>query len=178
MSLAPSHQPSLNPTQSPTIGASAPVRLRLYWQRNYLWQETTRETFWCLQCRSGACTTNSIIEVDHCSSSRRQKFQYYKNDQSFRPMNRPDLCFEENGWDFETNPIKLKPCDGSSRQRWTGFNESLGLGRSEAIPFEFKSGRNSGYCMTQAHHPKAHERVFPQQCRRARNHKTSKWVVY
>ena len=178
LSLAPSHQPSVSPTQSPTIGASAPVRLRLYWQRDYRWQETTRETFWCLQCRSGTCTTNSIIEVDHCSSSRRQKFQYYKNDKSFRPMNRPDLCFEENGWDFETNPIKLKRCNGSSRQRWTGFNESLGLGRNQAIPFEFKSGRNSGYCMTQAHHPKAHERVFPQQCRRARNHKTSKWVVY
>ena len=172
MSLAPSHQPSLHPTQSPTMGASAPVRLRLYWQSNYRWQETSKETFWCLQCRHSECKTNSIIEVDHCSSSKRQKFQYYEYDKTFRPMTDPDLCFEENGWDFETNPIQLKRCNGSSRQRWTGFKETKG------IPFEFISGRNSGYCMTQAHHPKPHERVFPQQCGRARRHTTSKWVVY
>ena len=153
--------------------ASAPVRLRLYWQRSYYWQESSRETFWCLQCRSGSCKTNSSIEIDKCSrSSKRQKFQYYKLDNTFRPMINPSLCFEENGWDRESNPIKLKRCNGSSEQRWKGFKEKKGS------PFEFKSGRNSGYCMTQGHHPKAHEKVFPQQCRRARDHKTSKWVVY
>ena len=169
VSPAPSVQPSVSPTASPTIGASAPVRLRLYWQRDYRWQETSRETWWCMQCRSGACTSGSTIEVDHCSSSKRQKFQYY-NDKTFRPMNNPDLCFEGNGWDRETDPIKLKKCNGSSRQKWNGFNEKK--------RFEIKSGRNSGYLLTQAHHPKAHERVFPQQSRRARNHKTSYWIVY
>ncbi len=173
VSFAPSDLPSFSPTQSPTMEASPPVRLRLHWTRSSRWQETSRETYWCLQCRSGSCRKNSTIEVDRCSrSSKRQRFQYYKGDRSFRPMTDPSLCFEENGWDSQSRPIKLKRCNGSSRQKWRGFKEKKGS------PFEFKSGRNSKYCMTQSHHPRAHEKVFPQQCRRARNHKTSKWVVY
>ncbi len=171
VSAAPSNPPSLEPTQSPTVGASAPVRLRLYWQADYHWQDTRREMFWCMQCRSGACENGSTIEVDNCGSSSRQKFQYYTGDQSYRPMDNPNLCFTENGWDAEANPIKLKPCNGSSKQRWVGFD-------ANKRPFEIFAGRNQRYLLTQAHHPKAHERVFPQQSRRARSHKTSKWIVY
>ena len=171
LSNVPSQQPSFEPTASPTIPASDPVRLRLYWQRNYMWQESRSEKFWCMQCRSRSCKKNAVMEIDYCSSrSSAQKFKYYK-DRTIRPMTDPSLCFEENGWDFETNPIKLRPCNGSSKQRFTGF-------RDDRRPFEFKSGRNRNYCVTQAHHPKAHERIFPQICRRARNHYTNKWVVY
>jgi hypothetical protein len=87
-------------------------------------------------------------------------------------MTNTGLCFEENGWDSESNPIKLKPCNGSSKQRWVGFNAK------KKTPFEIFAGRNQRYLLTQAHHPKAHERVFPQQAGRARSHTTSKWVSY
>jgi len=152
-------------------GASASVRLRLYWQSNYYWQETRAEKWWCIQCRDGACKSGSTIEIDRCGSSDRQKFRYYKGDQTYRPMTNPGLCFEENGWDSDSNPIKLKPCNGSSKQRWVGFNASK-------KPFEIFAGRNPNYLLTQAHHPTVHERVFPQQAGRARNHQTSKWVVF
>ncbi len=93
---------------------------------------------------------------------------------TYRPMSRPDLCFTERGFNKETNPIRLEKCNGDKRQQWDnrpGFN-------TNGTPFEIRAGRSSSYCLTQAHHPKAHEKVFPQICSRARNHDTSKWVVY
>jgi hypothetical protein len=172
VSLAPTFRPTQNPTPRPTEPRSEPVRLRLYWHKSYYWQETRRETWWCMQCRRG-CNESNSIEIDHCGRTSDQKFQYY-GDGTYRPMSRPDLCFTERGFNKESNPIRLEKCNGDVRQQWdnrSGFN-------TNGTPFEIRAGRSSSYCLTQAHHPKAHEKVFPQICSRARNHDTSKWVVY
>jgi len=76
VSTAPTFRPTPNPTPRPTEPRSEPVRLRLYWHKSYYWQETRRETWWCMQCRRGCYESNSI-EIDHCGSTNDQKFQYY-----------------------------------------------------------------------------------------------------
>ena len=57
-----------------------------------------------------------------------------------------------------------------------GFN----LDRSK--PWEImpaaKSDPNKGSCVTQMHHPKAHEKVFIRRCQKPRTNDTSKWVLY
>ena len=76
----------------------------------------------------------------------------------------------EKGLNTENLPLKLTSCNGSSRQKWDGFNWSK--------EFEIHPADNSNFCVTQMHHPKAHEKVFPQKCGKPRDHDTSNWIVY
>ena len=79
----PTPMPTSNPTSRPTINRSDPVRLRLYWEKGYRWQESSRETFWCMEC-DGSCSSGNKIEIKWCSSSdNKQKFQYYYDDSKF-----------------------------------------------------------------------------------------------
>ena len=85
ISSAPSTSaaPTFRPTQKPTINKSNPVRLRLYWKKGYRWQESSRETYWCMEC-DGSCSSGNKIEIKWCSSSdNKQKFQYYYDDSKF-----------------------------------------------------------------------------------------------
>lgn len=54
-SLSPTKLPSVNPSVSmePTFTPIDPnwrFKLRLYWSKDYFWQEETEERFWCLEC--------------------------------------------------------------------------------------------------------------------------------
>eukprot|EP00986_Skeletonema_menzelii_P018533 scaffold26655_cov153-Skeletonema_menzelii.AAC.3 len=93
VSSVPSVQPSLNPTPAPN-SVSEKFRLRLYWHESYYWQETRMETFWCWQCRGG-CKAGNLIEIDHCRNA--DYFQFYGEDNSYRPASNPNLCVTEHG---------------------------------------------------------------------------------
>lgn len=51
-SIIPSYTPTISAvptyTPKPTAGSSNPVRLRLYWEEGYYWQESTKEKWWCM----------------------------------------------------------------------------------------------------------------------------------
>ena len=37
-------------------------RMKLYWKTGYFWQESTRETFWCMSCGSnGSCKEGQMM---------------------------------------------------------------------------------------------------------------------
>lgn len=189
VSLAPTFRPTPNPTPSPTpnptprptpalapINVSDPVRLRLYWEKGYRWQETSKETFWCMEC-DGSCSSGNKIKIKWCSSSdNKQKFQYYYDDKTYRPKSRPDLCFTENGFNSKYNPIRLRTCEpGNKKQQWINDPAFDEKGRKQ---FEIHPARDKSKCLTQQHHPRSGENVYPQSCSRARQHDTSEWIVY
>ena len=173
VSPAPSVQPSLNPTPAPN-SVSERFKLRLYWSPNYYWQETRKETFWCWQCRGG-CKVNNLIEIDHCSKA--DYFQYYGEDSSYRPHSNPELCVTEDGFDKESRPLRLKKCDGGIKQKWDNSGD-VGFNFDKSKPWEIHPESKMDQCVTQMHHPKAHERVFIRSCQKPRINTTSKWVTY
>lgn len=173
ISSVPSIQPSLNPTPAPN-SISEKFKLRLYWSPKYYWQETRRETFWCWQCRNG-CKLDNKIEIDHCKKA--DYFQYHGEDHSYRPASNPNLCVTEDGFDSESKPLRLRKCNGGLKQRWVNSGD-VGLNFDPSQPWEIYPESNLGKCVTQMHHPKAHERVFIRRCEKPRKNTTSKWVVY
>lgn len=173
MSAVPSTQPSLNPTPAPN-SISEKFKLRLYWHRSYYWQETRRETFWCWQCRNG-CKKDNKIEIDHCKNA--DYFQFHGEDNSYRPVKNPNLCVTEDGFDSESRPLRLRQCDGGIKQKWVNSGD-VGLNFDPDRPWEIYPESDLGKCVTQMHHPKAHERVFLRRCKYPRKNTTSKWVVY
>ena len=80
-SIIPSSTPTISAvptyTPKPTAGSSDPVRLRLYWEEGYYWQESTKEKWWCMQCKD-RCIAGTSIEIDRCEDGiDSQLFQYY-----------------------------------------------------------------------------------------------------
>mgnify|MGYP000570527716 CR=1 FL=1 len=156
------------PTPAPTTAAptTGTFRLRLYWKRGYYWQESRREVWWCMECRNN-CKSGDSIWVDHCDSSIRQ--QFFTVDGTIRPVDNPSLCITQTGYS-ESKPLRVYPCDKQSDQQWDGIKFD---GRFELHP-KGKSDR----CVSQMHHPKRFEKVYPEDCRKTRRHDTTYWTMY
>ena len=87
----------------------------------------------------------------------------------------------EDGFDRESRPLRLKKCDGGIKQKWVNIgwkDSSVRLNYDKKQPWEIRPESNLGKCVTQMHHPKAHERVFIRRCEKPRTNKTSQWVIY
>ena len=41
--------------------SSGGFRLKLFWREGYYWQESTKETFWCMSC--GNCKENDVMKL-------------------------------------------------------------------------------------------------------------------
>lgn len=164
--LAPTTlRPTPNPTSRPT---SNKFRLRLYWQRGYYWQESWKEMWWCMSCR-GSCYNGDKIVIDHCGSSSRQRFMTMGDD-TLRPISNPSLCMTITGYS-EKSPLRLKPCDDN---RW---DQKL-VGLKDSGRFELQPRGMSDRCVSQMHHPKKYETVYPEDCRKTRTHDTTYWTTY
>jgi len=177
LSLVPSPSPTPRPTPMPN-SASGRFKLRLYWHSSYYWQETRKQTYWCLKCRNG-CTEGNIIEIDDCRYSGHY-FQYYEGDQTYRPASDPSLCVTENGFERESSPLKLKKCDGGIKQQWLNKqdNNRGGFNFDKQRPWQINPAGKTNICVTQLHHPKAHENVFIRACWKPIKNDTYLWVTY
>ena len=170
---APTESPTLSPTtESPTLSPTVlrPFRLRLYWDSGYYWQETSRETFWCMDC--GECQENDSIRIKWCGDSRHQQFTNVGD--TIRPLSDRSLCLTVTGAHSEDRPIRLWPCkdehSGWAEQRFEGFHARE---RFELHPLE-----DTGLCLSQTHHPKDDEKVFPDRCTTTRSDDTNYWITY
>jgi len=141
-------------------------RLRLYWEKGYRWQESSREKWWCMECR-GSCSSGTSIKTSKCDSSRRQRF--IAIGKTIRPASAPALCMTVRGYDGARDPVRLRRCNHGADQRW---NEVTTTGK-----FELSSESRSTRCMSQHHHPKEGEAVYPADCALQRSHDTSYWTV-
>eukprot|EP00578_Thalassiosira_sp_NH16_P020214 CAMPEP_0181086876 /NCGR_PEP_ID=MMETSP1071-20121207/5981_1 /TAXON_ID=35127 /ORGANISM="Thalassiosira sp., Strain NH16" /LENGTH=250 /DNA_ID=CAMNT_0023168743 /DNA_START=37 /DNA_END=786 /DNA_ORIENTATION=- len=135
-------------THKPTGG----FRIRLYWQRGYKWQGSRSEKFYCLECR-GSCRSGSSVQIDKCDSSIRQKFMAVGR--TIRPASNPALCLTVTGYSGKRAPVKLRHCNnGGSNQNFRELNSK--------DKFELQPENNSDRCLSQHHHPKRHEAVYPE----------------
>eukprot|EP00579_Thalassiosira_antarctica_P022302 CAMPEP_0201989226 /NCGR_PEP_ID=MMETSP0904-20121228/92746_1 /ASSEMBLY_ACC=CAM_ASM_000553 /TAXON_ID=420261 /ORGANISM="Thalassiosira antarctica, Strain CCMP982" /LENGTH=226 /DNA_ID=CAMNT_0048543443 /DNA_START=895 /DNA_END=1575 /DNA_ORIENTATION=- len=156
-------------TQKPTGG----FRIRLHWQPSYNWQNNPHEQFYCMECR-GSCKSGSSIQIDECSKNNndniRQKFIAISK--TIRPASNPSLCLTITGYIGRLSPVKLRRCKrgGSSNQN---FREVRSNGK-----FELQPETNTGRCLSQHHHPKPHEVVFPEVCELTRRFDTTYWRTY
>ncbi|KAL7531757.1 hypothetical protein ACHAWF_003898 [Thalassiosira exigua] len=161
--LRPTRKPTKRPTPRPTPGPRE-FRLRLYWQRGYYWQESSREMWWCMRCRNN-CRSGDSVDVDWCGGSKTQRF--VSQGETLRPAVDPSLCLTSTGYQTNDRPLRVYRCDGGSDQRFEGLQDK---GRFEI--------RHRGRCISQQHHPKEGERVYPEECRKTRDHDTTYWIKY
>lgn len=170
--------PSLrpDPTNRPTLApqsTSGRFMLRLYWQRSYFWQETHRETWWCLECtkcrefslgdgpRHGcvvpgnngdSCRAGHTIWIRKCKDTRRHfKWNIRKNSGSGDQIQASgsNLCLSTRNNRY----IELRPCDsGNSRQL---FKTISNINKFELRPYHQRNwSTKDAKCLSQLHHPK------------------------
>ena len=143
-----------------------PFRLRLYWQPGYNWQDSSSEKWWCAEC-NGNCSSGSRLQVRKCSQTSRQK--WVAVDRTIRFAPNMSLCVTTSGVG-SNNPIRLRQCNGGRAQQFDGVQEQ---GR-----FELQPSFNPGRCISQHHHPKDKENLYPESCSKTRSTKTTYWQVY
>ena len=74
----------------------------------------------------------------------------------------------------ESNPIRLYKCDGRIEQEFLRPNLV-----AKNVKFQMKPEKYGGSrCLTQEHHPKADERVYPEECAPSERDTTSYWITY
>ena len=164
--LVPTLRPSTSPTRAPEpTPAPSPeplpepyhnTRLRLYWEEGYTWQESTRESFWCMmydyrgqpgtgRCwygdKSGPCTRDELF-IARCNDDKRQRFSiiFIDDNEVMFKVSRDNRCFQRNG-----QKIQLRECDPSNDlQRWYAQR-----GRFFQRRFEISNVALPDYCATQ-----------------------------
>lgn len=150
----------------PTTKPTRPFRLRLYWERGYNWQDSSSEKWWCAEC-TGNCSSGSRLQLGKCSQTDRQKWIAVEKTIRFAPS--PSLCVTTSGYG-SNNPIRLRQCNGGRDQNFYDVQEQ---GR-----FELQPASNTARCISQHHHPKDKEPLYPESCSTTRATKTSYWQVY
>jgi hypothetical protein len=161
--VTPTMEPTAHPIIKPKVDA---FRLRLYWEKGYFWQETHVEFWWCMECRDG-CVEGDMVYIDECDSSVGQLFTYVGD--TIRPAYDTSLCLTALGYTRDT-PMRFLPCTGDSDQSFVGM--------TKGEKFELHQQGDSDHCVSQNHHPKSFERVYPEQCDLTRIHDTSYWITY
>ena len=165
---------SLPSTAAATHKPTGAFRLRLHWERGYTWQGKRTEMFYCMECR-GSCKSGTSIQIDNCSSSDiRQKF--IAVGRTIRPASNPSLCLTVSGYGGKRSPIKLRHCSSSTKSSGSSnqnFRDLKSSGKFELQP-EGKSGR----CLSQHHHPKRYESVYPENCDKTRRFDTTYWIAH
>lgn len=138
--------------------------LRLYWDKTYRWQETSKETWWCMTCASSTCEKGSKIEIKNCDRNDSRQ-QWYFDRNKIRSRKNKKMCLHRFG-----RSIKLSPCTRTKYQKW--------VGQSKSEPFALQMPGNGDKCVSQHHHPKDDEDIYMESCKLARKANTDKWVVY
>jgi hypothetical protein len=177
-------------------------RLRLYWEVGYYWQETYDETYWCMECGDNTCTLGNEIYIEWCATdgSRNNNNQQWllvgnAARSTIRPVVDTNLCITVIGYD-EGNPLRLYNCNDNDDDNNTNQLFSIvGLPTTAASTtrnndndndnndhnddkFEIKPINNNNLCISQMHHPKKMERLYPEDCISAHNDDTGYWITF
>jgi hypothetical protein len=144
-----------------------PFRLRLFWEQGYNWQDSTSERFWCAECAEN-CSSGSHLQIGKCSEIEKQ--QWLANGLTIRFAPNPSLCVTSSGFGIN-NPLRLHHCNGGNDQNFYEVKENA---RFELQPASLLGDR----CVSQQHHPKDGEILYPEMCSKTRSTDTSYWQVY
>lgn len=144
------------------------LRLRMYWEEGYYWQEDVGETWWCMRHDSGKA------EISRCDSR--------KSEQVMRLIMLPD-------GQAMIKSVELGKCIRNSRSggqaRFTTCNQEdpqqlfiAQNGGWNSRHFEITKIGEEDDCLTQLHHPRNGEEIEMYDCLDERRHTTSAWELY
>ena len=145
---------------------SRPFRLRMYWERGYMWQEDPRPREFCIQCVN-KCGKEDVLYTRQCTRGRYTQY-FVKVGNSLRPLTNKGMCVTRTG----RRKIALRSCDDAlDEQQWYGF-------RFDGGKFELRNQvTNESKCLSQHHHPKPREVLYLEWCDLARQFDTSYWIT-
>ena len=198
-------------------------RLRLHWQRGYIWQESPKEAWYCAACAvcdpdnifgglkncniETHCRENMSLAITGCDPKNKGgKSQKDGNGQPTGPtvtiftrltetsrgifdadnldgdqiqVHDTNLCLQKVG----TRDILLRQCNSSSNeQRFLGFRSGGQV--MELVPLTAKEpiitvrGIQPMRCLTQHHEPRPNEKIYAEECFKARRSETSFWTAF
>lgn len=78
---------------------------------------------------------------------------------------------------FQQDTLTVEYCNGGTQQQF----DIVGTPWQKNGKFEIRTSLTSNReptCLTNAHHPRREEGIFPQWCARARRHETASWTAY
>lgn len=146
--------------------------LKMYWEREFYWQEEWIERKWCMKCDPGCEQGEKMVIVDCGESPTRLELIVYGSEVQIKLSGR-DLCLQVN---TSINRISLQGCSSTNdAQRFVSPNRE---DFRTASRFELSPKTKSGYCVTQRHHPRNREEVWIETCNAARIADTSYWMKY
>ncbi|EJK68149.1 hypothetical protein THAOC_10699 [Thalassiosira oceanica] len=196
-SLFPTWEPSQQPTSRPSslldsISPGGRFYLRLHWEAGYFWQETFEEGWFCMACAICSedyfdehchiephCKEGMTLSLVNCGDEKR--LHKYSTELTLATRGNlfadtelegeqikvasADLCLDRTG----NRGVTLERCDPSRReQRFLGLRP--GGQKMEIVP----SGKD-GRCLSQHHHPRQGERIYVEECYKARKADTNYW---
>ena len=171
------------------------IRLKLYWQQGYYWQEETVERKWCMHCRHQGCKYGEKLYIHECSSksqqfdlvpvasgvvvantaagsssnSQPQPQQQQQQTVVLWKLSGNNLCLQRSSLE-----IFLLGCNSNNiQQQWFAKTGKFLENRFEMSPVTLKD-----HCVTQRHHPKDDEEILLEPCTQARSSDTSFWNLY
>ena len=146
----------------------------MHHEEGYCWQEEWEDRVWCASCVGGTCGEDEKLWIQHCSSSNVQRFVWESlggTTGKLKPYTRQDLCWTKTSEGDGFSYFRLRPCEDDDD------NQVLD-GLTEDSEFElFSITEDPSRCVTQAHHPKAGEEMFTEDCSIARGDFSSLWEV-
>ena len=170
--------------------------MRLYWSIDWYWQETKRETWWCMECarcngytrgdghhkdcqtpgNSGdSCRDGHNIWIRKCQDNRDYQFNILKNPGSGDQVrvHGTNLCLSTVGIHY----LEVKNCDKNSSNQL--FKPISSLDRFELRPYHMRNwSLNDARCVSQHHHPKDKEVVGLWVCKYPKGDGTMWWEEY
>ncbi|CAJ1937996.1 unnamed protein product [Cylindrotheca closterium] len=180
------------------------VRLKLYWQQGYYWQEETFERKWCMRCENnldcqageklflGDCANNwqttayfdlisyrdhEFVQIQVISANGNEKKGRQRRGRNGRSSS-SELCVERSAG----RHVTLQRChaDAKEEQLWKAPQGSFRDIRKRNNRFELSQSLFGGmnYCLTNHHHPKYGEPLEMYTCNEARRDETSFWNTY
>ena len=159
-----------SPDNSPSPADS---RLRLHWtEEKPHWQGTKDEVWLCMAC-ANQCTEGERVILRDCRASAYQQF-HGMIDHTLRPSVNQNLCLTVTGYDSEETPVTLLECDGRSDQQF--LDVPLPVDSEEK--FMLRPKDQGSHCLTQEHHPKEGEPIYPEDCSMSLKDGTAFWIQY
>lgn len=179
------------------------VRLKLYWQPGYYWQEETFERKWCMRCENnldcqvgekpflGDCAEDwyktayfnlisygdhEFVQIQVISADEKKRTDRQRRKRN--GFSSSDLCLERS----RGRHVTLEQChtDGKEEQLWRAPQGSFRNIQRSNNRFELSQSLFGGmdYCLTNHHHPKYGETLEMYTCDEARRDQTSFWNTY
>mmetsp|Transcript_39969 Transcript_39969/g.96446 ORF Transcript_39969/g.96446 Transcript_39969/m.96446 type:complete len:496 (+) Transcript_39969:60-1547(+) len=199
-SRAPTRLPSVLPSLSmePTFTPIDPnwrFKLRLYWDKEYFWQEETEERFWCLECvpceeygrgdgwehgcdaysngLNSNCKEGDSVWIRDCRRYGNEYNVLQKHKAGFTlRLHNTNLCIERRN-----KHLMMKRCNiNDPDQQFVAWDDMT--------KFELRPLAMAGWtereadCVSQLHHPKSEEVVGMHNCRLCRHFETRYWEIY